>query len=80
VKEPNVKNPDGLTVVPIKRTFIEWGYVIVDVHGRQVASGYSGPNGGPLVRKGAARAAGEHRLKMMRKNQKRIDKAARKRR
>ena len=48
----------GLQVVPVKHTFMEWGYVIIDDTGRVVGSGNGGPNGGPLVRKGAAKAAG----------------------
>lgn len=68
----------GLQVVPVKHTFMEWGYVIVDQTGRVVARGNCGPSGGPLIRKGAAKAAGAQRLSAIMKNQKRIDKALKK--
>ena len=69
------KPSDGLVVVAVKHAPMSWGYVIVNPAGKVVARGNHGSMGGPLIRKGAARAAAEDHLKRIRKADKRIAKA-----
>lgn len=69
------KPSDGLVVVPVKNAPMSWGYVIVNPAGKVVARGHQGSMGGPLIRKGAAKTAGEDHLKRIRKADRRIAKA-----
>jgi hypothetical protein len=60
-------------VVPVKMRAGEWGFVILDDLGKVISRGYPG-----TLLKSSAKRLGEEQVKHMRKNQRRIEKAAKK--